>query len=248
MPQLLKAKEQVGRSGSLFASIKVRQWLVLAAVEAGRLRLAYEESLAALGLIEQMAGYALLKGYFEIVLAQVWYQWNRLEEARKLLQTVCMTPPPGGSSICSGGDTQTCCGSRSPEVIGPRRCRRCRRWNSWCGASTMGAMQAGCHDASAMVAGARTAQGGVRLGSACHLSARCRGTESAYGAFPVVMRVYFAEHRFPEALDLLERWRGHLDRPANIAITITYLAQYLVALYQTGKSEQACELLRGCLL
>jgi LuxR family maltose regulon positive regulatory protein len=60
-----------------------------------------------------------------------------------------------------------------------------------------------------------------------------------YGAFPVVIRVYFAERRWQEALDLLERWSGHLDRSANIEITITYLAQSLLALHQAGKSEQA---------
>jgi len=87
LSQLLDAKRQVNQSGSHFATIKVMQWLALAALEAGRLRLAYEESLAALDLIKQMAGYALLKGYFEIVLVEVWYQWNRLEEAHELLQT-----------------------------------------------------------------------------------------------------------------------------------------------------------------
>src|SRR5260370_3528757 len=60
-----------------------------------------------------------------------------------------------------------------------------------------------------------------------------------YGAFPVVIRVYFAERRWREALDLLERWSGHLDRPANIEITILLLAQSLVALHQAGKNEQA---------
>jgi LuxR family maltose regulon positive regulatory protein len=59
----------------------------------------------------------------------------------------------------------------------------------------------------------------------------------AFDAFPVVMRVYFAELRFREAVGLLERFSAHLDRPTNIRATITYLAQYLVALYQTGKSE-----------
>src|SRR5258707_15385335 len=53
------------------------------------------------------------------------------------------------------------------------------------------------------------------------------------------MRVYFAELRWAEAVALLERWSAHLDRPANMAITITYLAQSLVALHQAGKSEQA---------
>src|SRR6266550_4631741 len=88
LPQLLDARQRVRRSGSHFAAIRVMQWLALTAVEAGQLRLAYQESLAALDPIEQMAGYALLKGYFEDVLAMVLYQWNRLEEARGRLRTV----------------------------------------------------------------------------------------------------------------------------------------------------------------
>src|SRR5207253_682029 len=88
LPQLLDARQRVRRSGSHFAAIRVMQWLALTAVEAGQLRLAYQESLAALDLIEQMAGYALLKGYFKDVLAMVLYQWNRLEEARGRLRTV----------------------------------------------------------------------------------------------------------------------------------------------------------------
>jgi LuxR family transcriptional regulator, maltose regulon positive regulatory protein len=84
VPQLLEAKERVSRKASLFASLRVRQWLALAAVEAGKLRLAYEVCQAGLDLIDQVAGYALLKGYFEVVQIEVLYQWNRLEEARDL--------------------------------------------------------------------------------------------------------------------------------------------------------------------
>jgi LuxR family maltose regulon positive regulatory protein len=62
---------------------------------------------------------------------------------------------------------------------------------------------------------------------------------SLYDAFPVVVRVYFAERRFREALELLEKWSGYLDRPANLAVTITYLAQSLVALHRTGQHERA---------
>src|SRR5438105_14997384 len=68
--------------------MRVRQWLALAAVRSGHLRVAYGEGEAALKLIGHMKGFALLKGYVEIALAQVWYQWNRLEEARDLLQMV----------------------------------------------------------------------------------------------------------------------------------------------------------------
>src|SRR5258707_2433504 len=75
-----------GREATLRLSESCSGWR--SAGEAGQLRLAYQESLAALELIEQMAGYALLKGYFEAAQVEVLYQWNRLEEARGRLQTV----------------------------------------------------------------------------------------------------------------------------------------------------------------
>jgi LuxR family maltose regulon positive regulatory protein len=62
---------------------------------------------------------------------------------------------------------------------------------------------------------------------------------SLYHTFPVVIRVYFAQQRWTEALELLDSFREHLDRPANIRITITYLAQLLVALHQAGQRDQA---------
>jgi LuxR family transcriptional regulator, maltose regulon positive regulatory protein len=86
LPRLLEARRQVSRSRSPFATIKVRQWLAITALEAGHLHLACEESIA-LDLLEQIEGYTLLKGYFELALAQVLYQWNRLEEARGRLRT-----------------------------------------------------------------------------------------------------------------------------------------------------------------
>src|SRR5207244_6253074 len=49
-----------------------------------------------------------------------------------------------------------------------------------------------------------------------------------YEAFPVVMRVYFAELRWTEAMELLGHFSGGLDRPTDIRITLTYLAQYMV--------------------
>ena len=240
LPRLLDAKQQVDRSGSPFAIIKVRQYLALVALEAGRLRLAYEESLAALDLIKQMAGYALLKGYFEIVLVEVWYQWNRLEEAHELLRTVVHD--------AAAWQQLDLLGWGYADLMQVEIAR-----GGW------SAAQQALHEMEQLVRRERfgnypsllttmrvhwwLAQG--QLGEASEWAAGVVFQEEPwdgrlYDAFPVVIRVYFAEQRWMEALELLERWREHLDRPANIAITITYLAQYLVALHQVGKSEQAC--------
>src|SRR5260370_8281979 len=59
-----------------------------------------------------------------------------------------------------------------------------------------------------------------------------------YGAFPVVMRVYFAEQRFREAVGLLDSFRGHLDRPANIALTLIFLPHSLLPLPPSPNPQQ----------
>src|SRR6266849_5719478 len=239
LPRLLSVKERVSRGASRYASIRVRQWLALAAVRSGQLRLAYEEGQVALTLIEHMQGFALLKGYCEIALAQVCYQWNRLEEARELLRMVVHHAAAWQQlELLAWGYA---------ELIQVELARRDRP-----------AAQQALHEVEQLVQRERfgiypgwlptmqaqwwLAQG--QLEAASKWAASVVFPEGAweghlYGAFPVVIRVYFAEHRWREALDLLERWSGHLDRPTNIEITIIFLAQSLVALHQVGKSDQA---------
>jgi LuxR family maltose regulon positive regulatory protein len=239
VPRLLSVKERVSRKASRFANIRVRQWLALSAVRAGRLRLASEESQEALTLIEHMQGFALLKGYVETTLAQVYYQWNRLEEARELLRMVVHHAAAWQQiELLAWGYTELirvelARSDRSlaeialHEVEDLVQRERFGIYPGW-----LPTIQAQCW----------LAQG--QLEAASKWAASVVFPEgpwegSLYDAFPVVMRVYFAEHRFREALSLLDHWRSHLDRPANMAVTITYLAQLLVALHQVGQSEQA---------
>jgi LuxR family maltose regulon positive regulatory protein len=239
VPRLLNAKERLSRSGSHFASIKVRQWLAISVLEAGHLRLAYEESQAALDLIEQMAGYALLKGYFEIVQVEVLYQWNRLEEARGRLRAVlhdAATWQHGDLLRWGYADlmqVELATGNWSAAQQARQEVEQLvlrERFGAYPGwlpkmRAQWWLAQGQLRDASDWAASVIFPQGTWDGGS--------------YDAFPIVIRVYFARQRWREALELLERWSGHLDRPANIAITITFLAQSLVALHLTGKSEQA---------
>ena len=239
LPRLLSAKERVSRGASRYASIRVRQWLALAAVRSGQLRLAYEEGQVALNLIEHMQGFALLKGYCEIALAQVCYQWNRLEEARDLLRMVVHNAAAWQQlELLTWGYA---------ELIQVELARRDRP-----------AAQQALHEVEQLVQRERfgiypgwlptmraqwwLAQG--QLEAASKWAANVVFPEGAweghlYGAFPVVIRVYFAERSFREAVELLDRWSSHLDRPANIELTILFLAQSLVALHQSDKSEQA---------
>ena len=239
LPRLLSVKERVSQSASRYASIRVRQWLALVAVRSGQLRLAYEEAQVALNLIEHMQGFALLKGYVEIALAQVWYQWNRLEEARDLLRMVVHNAAAWQQlELLAWGYA---------ELIQVELARRDRP-----------AAELALHEVEQLVQREHfgiypgwlptmqaqwwLVQG--QLEAASKWAASVVFPEgpwegSLYDAFPVVMRVYFAEHRWREAVELLDSWSSHLDRPANIELTILFLAQSLVALHQSDKSEQA---------
>jgi ATP/maltotriose-dependent transcriptional regulator MalT len=238
LPRLLSVKERVSREASRFANIRVRQWLALSAVRAGQLRLAYEEGQAALTLIEHLQGFAQLKGYFEITLAQVYYQWNWLEEARELLRMVVHHAAAwqqleqlawGYAELIQvelARRDRPAAELALHEVEQVVQRERFGIYPGW-----LPAMQAQCW----------LAQG--QLEAASNWAASVVFPEGPwegrlYDAFPVVMRVYFAEHRFRQALELLDSFRGHLDRPANMAVTITYLSQSLVALHHAGQSER----------
>jgi ATP/maltotriose-dependent transcriptional regulator MalT len=241
LPQLLDARQRASRSDSRYATYKVRQWLALAAVEAGCLHLAYEESQAVLILIEQMAGYALLKGYFQIALAQVFYQWNRLEEARDLLHTVVQD-------------------AAARQQLDPLAWGYVELMQIELVTRDQSLAELALHEVEKLVQREHfgiypdwlptlraqwwLAQGQVREASdwaAGVVFPQEIWERSLYHAFPVVIRVYFAQRRFREAVSLLERFSARLDRPANIRITLTYLAQLLVALHQIGQIEQARE-------
>jgi LuxR family maltose regulon positive regulatory protein len=239
LPQLLEAKRWVSQSESHFAIIRVRQWLAMAAVEAGHLHLAYEESQAALALIEQMKGFVLLKGYFEVVQIQVLYRWNRLEEARELLYTVVRDAAAYQQLDLLGiayfylMRVELAAGELAAAEQARREAEQLVLHEQY-GAHPilfppmrvqLSLAQGQIREASDWAAGIAFPEGSWEFG--------------LYEAFPVVIRVYFAQRRFREALSLLERWSEHLDRLANIGITLTYLAQYLVALHQGGQSEQA---------
>ncbi len=239
LPRLLAAKERLSHRASPFVSLKVRQFLAFVALEAGKLRLASQESQAALDLIEQARGDVLLKDYFEVALAHVWYQWNRLEEARGALHTVMHDASTWQHLDLLGfgylGLLQIALATANWPLAefaldGMEQMVQRERFATYPGRLPI------------LRAQWWLARGQIEEASewAAHVVFP-QGTweASLYHAFPVVIRVYFAEQRWTEAAELLDNSRKRLDRPANVRITITYLAQSLVALHQAGQRDQA---------
>jgi LuxR family maltose regulon positive regulatory protein len=54
-----------------------------------------------------------------------------------------------------------------------------------------------------------------------------------------LIRVYLARQQFAQAIETLERFSTHLDRPGDMAITIEFLSLSVVSLHQAGMSVQA---------
>ncbi|GHO45995.1 LuxR C-terminal-related transcriptional regulator [Ktedonospora formicarum] len=237
VPQLLEAKQRAHQSGSHFATTRIIQWLALSAEEAGQLHLAYQESLAALELIEQTASYALLEGYFKDVLAMVLYQWNRLAEARSWLRTAIQDA--------------TTWQQKDLLLAGYIHLMQVELARGDLSAAQQ-ALQAleelgGYHSQNRLPilrAQYKLAQGQIKGAADWAISIvfpEGAWERSLYDAFPVVMRVYFAEHRWTEALELLERFSKSLGHSTNSKIALPFLAQYMIALHHTGKNEQSCE-------
>ncbi|HET8845054.1 MAG TPA: LuxR C-terminal-related transcriptional regulator, partial [Ktedonobacteraceae bacterium] len=240
LPQLLDAKRRVRRSGSHFAATRVIQWLALSAEEAGQLHLAYQESLAALDLIEQTASYVLLKGYFEDVLAMVLYQWNRLEEARGRLRTVIQEAATWQQRdlLLSGYihlmQVELARGDLSAGKLVLQEFEQLEGYQGYHRRIWLPLLQAQWWLAQSQIKEAADWAGSMVFPEGAW-------ERSLYDAFPVMIRVYFAALRWTEALEVLERFRENLGRSATSKITLTYLAQYMVALHHAGHNEQAYE-------
>jgi LuxR family maltose regulon positive regulatory protein len=239
LPRLLEVKRQVSQSGSPFAAVKVRQYLAIAALDAGQLRLAHAESAAALHLIDQLGGYAVLQGDFAMVQVEVLYQWNRLEEARRRLHAVLHDAAIRQQLDVLGGSyfallrIELARGDRSAAEEALRALEQLvQREGFGTYPGILPAQWALWRLAQGQVAEVATWAAGMRFPDADWESSR-------YFEFRMVIRTYCAQRRWREALKLLERWRGHLDRAGNTGLTLLYLAQLLVALHHAGEGEQA---------
>jgi LuxR family transcriptional regulator, maltose regulon positive regulatory protein len=79
--RLYKARQWISEAGDHLVTFRVMTWLATAYVEAGQMHMAHRECLSALTLLEQISGGTPVAGYLLFSLFNVYYAWNRLEEA-----------------------------------------------------------------------------------------------------------------------------------------------------------------------
>lgn len=240
VPRFQDAWQQANQSGYHFVMIKVSRWLTLAYLCAGRLHLAYQECLVSFDLLEQIEGPAVLAAYCFMNLALVLYQWNRLEEARTALQQVIHEAAVwqhiellewGYRTLVkvelAAGNLVAARQTAMPEAEHLTHRLRDVFHQSWGVATRVRWWLAVGNLAEA---GSWAAQVVFRQDS-----------WEPYRAeeFLALLRVYLAQAEYAQAVEAIERFRSHLDRTADMTITIEFLSLSAVALHQAGMRVQA---------
>ena len=237
--RLLAMKQQAMQAGDHLATIRVMRWLARAYEQAGQLHQVHREALSALALVEQIGGYTSMAGYLHYYLFNVSYSWNRLEEASDSLRRLIHIGQDWQQvdllilgEVCSArlalarGDLST-----AQEVL-----------------QKLEALveQEGFAEHAPWVVHTR-----VRLWLASRNLAQASEWATQTTLSPeawdplrkwevlLLVRVFLAQQQYTQALQHLDRYREHLDRPADSEPTIEWMALHVVALHLAGKNEQA---------
>ena len=237
--RLLAMKQQVMQAGDHLATIRVMRWLARAYEQAGQLHQVHREALSALALVEQIGGYTSMAGYLHYYLFNVSYARNRLEEASDSLRRL----------MHLGQDWQQVDLLILGEVCSARLALA---------RGDISTAQVALQKLEALVEREGFAehapwvvQTRVRLWLASRNLAQASEWATQTTLSPedwdplrkwevlLLVRVFLAQQQYTQAVQMLDRFRKHLDRPADSEPTIEWMALYVVALHLAGKNEQA---------
>lgn len=239
VPQLLEARQQANQSADHFTMLEVRRRLALTCMRAGRLHLAHQECLASLALLEQVEGHTMLTASFSLGLALVLYQWNRLQEAYNALQRVIHDAAAWQHATLQSWSYRTlvkielAAGNLATAHQALQEAEQVEQ--------RMGSVLQQSWTTSVRV------QWWLAVGNLAEASDWATHVVFDQDAWEpyrsdellALVQVSLAQAEYVQAIEILERFRSHLDRPGNILMTISFLSLYLVALQQAGKRELA---------
>jgi LuxR family maltose regulon positive regulatory protein len=219
----------------------VMTWLATVYLEAGQLRQAHRECLSALTLLEQISGGTPVAGYLLFALFNVYYAWNRLEEASDAMRRL----------LRIAQDWQQV----ELLVIGERSAARLAFARGDLGTAQEALQRAEAFfEREEFVNNVRwVVDTRVRmwlasgnLAEAGAWAAQTQTTLSLQDWDPLrkwevllLARVALAQHKPAQAIETLERFSWHRDQPADIEKTLEWMALYIVALFEAGKAVQA---------
>jgi LuxR family transcriptional regulator, maltose regulon positive regulatory protein len=236
--RLCSAKQWISEAGDPLVTFRVMTWLARAYIEAGQLHLAHQECLSALTLLEQIGGSTPVAGYLLASLFDISYAWNRLEEASNWLhrlqrlaqdwqqvELLAMGERAVARLALARGDLDTAQEAlHKAEALFERE--EFANNARWVGETRVQVW---------------LAQGNLAQASTW----AAQSTLSPQNWDPLrkwevllLVRVALAQRRYARAVETLERFREHLDQPADIEKALEWMALSVVALHHAGKSTQ----------
>ena len=242
VPRLRAAKQWISEAGDHLVTIRVMTWLARMYIHAGQWHLAYQECLQAFALIEQVGGRTALAGFLLASLFDIFYTWNRLEEASDALRRL----------LRIAQDWQQvellAIGERAVALLGLARGDLGTAQEALRKAETLYAQEEFANNARWVVetrVQVWLAQG--NLAEASNWAAQTTLSPEDWDPLRkwevlLLVRVSLAQQQYAQAVETLERFREHLDQPAdtlNIEKMLEWMALYVVALHHGGKSAQA---------
>jgi LuxR family maltose regulon positive regulatory protein len=241
IPRLLEARRQAIDEGDHLATSRVMRWLVFANGVDGRLRAAHRAALDALALMERLGEHSAQEGYLRYALTNILYAWDRRDEASSSLDRAIWVARTwrnadllivGQAALAelaiTSGDLAAAYRAieEADEVVRRERFETHAPWvlstrvRHWLASGDLRAAQSWAErvafDPDAFDPNRR-------------------------GEFLMLVRVWLAQRRYPEAVEILERFAAQLDRQRNILTAVEYLALLLVALHHAGEHGRARE-------
>jgi len=237
--RLSEALQWVSEAGDHLITFRVMTWLATAYLEAGELHLAHRECLSALSLLEQISGGTPVAGYLLFTLFNVYYAWNRLDEASDVLHrllriaqdwqqvellviaersTARRALARGGLGIAQEALQRAEALFEQEEFVNNVRWVVDTRVRMWLAQDNLA-------DAGTWVAQTTLSP----------------ETWDPLRKWEVLLlaRVALAQQKPARAVETLERFNWHQDQPADIEKTLEWMALYVAALFQAGKAERA---------
>jgi ATP/maltotriose-dependent transcriptional regulator MalT len=236
--KLRSAKQWISEAGDYAVTFRVMTWLARAYIHAGQLHKAHKECLEAIDLLEQIGGSTAIAGYLFASLFDSSYAWNRLEEASEALHRL----------LRIAQDWQQV----ELLVMGERAAARLALARG-----DLETAQKAVHKAEAFLEQEEFANN-VRwvietrvqvwlaqgnLVEASNWATQITLSPQAWDPLRkwevlLLVRVLLVQQQHTKAVETLERFREHLDQPADVEKTLEWMTLYVVALHHAGKSAQ----------
>jgi LuxR family maltose regulon positive regulatory protein len=237
--RLLEARQLALQAGDILSTIRVITWLAHTSFQAGQLYQARIECFQGLDLIEQIGGRTAMAGYLYGTLFDIFYAWNRLEEAADALQRMLRIAQDWQQveMLVRGTQAQVRLALARGDLLAAQK-----------GLQRMEALveQEGYINHVAFVSTLRIRYwlAAANLDAAAAwadqtvLSPETWNPMHKWEAL-MLIQVLLARRQFLHAVEELERFRKVLDSPGDLPAALEWMALYTVALHSAGSRGQA---------